>query len=160
MIVCLMRHGEAKPKDQDPERGLTKAGRVSAAAVARTVARGAPSIRQVWHSDKRRAAETARILADCLAAGGGAALRVGEHPSLGPDDPVGPLAAELETLDQDLAVIGHLPFLDRLALKLLGLDHEDTVRIVEFETAAALCLERDFDGYRIRWFVTPGVCAG
>ena len=152
MRVYLVRHGQAKAKEVDPQRGLTEAGRREAEAVARTVARAAPDIRHFWHSGKRRAAETAAIFAAALA-GGGRAPVVQEHAGLDPDDPVAPVAAELASFDQEIAVVGHLPFLDRLTALMVGLDARSDAGIVEFKPSATLCLERTEERWRILWFV-------
>jgi phosphohistidine phosphatase len=157
MLVYLVRHGEAKAKEVDPQRGLTEAGRREAKAVARTVARAAPDIRHIWHSGKRRAAETAAIFAEALA-GGGSAPAIHEHAGLNPDDPVTPVAEELASLDEDVALIGHLPFLDRLTALMVGLDARSNAGIVEFKPSATLCLKRTEERWRILWFVNYESC--
>ena len=154
MRVYLVRHGQAKPREQDPERGLTDEGRREVEAVARLVAREAVSLRRIWHSGKRRAAETAGILAEFLAREGASAAIL-ERPGLSPDDPVAPLAAELATLAEDVAVVGHLPFLDKLAVTLVGADPRRIPRVVAFDPGAMLCLERAEETWLIAWFLAP-----
>jgi broad specificity phosphatase PhoE len=87
MRVYLVRHGEAKPKEVDPERGLTAAGRREVEAVARSVAGAAAGVPRIWHSGKRRAAETAEILAQFLSTPHEAAPESRARQGLDPDDP-------------------------------------------------------------------------
>jgi phosphohistidine phosphatase len=157
--VYLVRHGEAKPKEVDPERGLTTAGRREVEAVARAVAEAAAEVPRIWHSGKRRAAETAETLARFLATRREEPVESRARHGLEPDDPVAPVAAELSGSQTDVALVGHLPFLSRLAAQLLGVEAAGG-GLLEFQPASALCLERPEVGDRwtIRWFVGPEIC--
>ncbi|MBN1834762.1 MAG: phosphohistidine phosphatase SixA [Spirochaetales bacterium] len=161
MRVYLVRHGEAKSKDEDPERGLTEQGRLQVEAVGRLISRDIRSVGSIWHSGKKRAAETAEILAGFLP-GQEAAAQPVMLPGLSPEDPPGPIAAELRAGSEDVLLVGHLPFLDRLALLLIGADSRHVQRLLAFEPAAALCLERREEAWLIAWFVSPplGLAAG
>ena len=68
-------------------------------------------VEAVWHSGKPRARQTAEILASALTSAQGVVERAG----LAPNDPVGSVRKEIEKADGDLVVVGHLPFLSRLA---------------------------------------------
>lgn len=157
--LYLVRHGQAKTKDQDPERGLTEEGRREAESVAALVAGEASALRSIWHSGKKRAAETAAILALQLAREG-TKVTSQAHAGLSPEDPVDPLVAELAGVREDLAIVGHLPYLDRLAVRLLGADPGRVARVTNFAPASMLCLERLEDAWLIAWFVTPSVAPG
>jgi phosphohistidine phosphatase len=159
MRVYLVRHGEAKPKEVDPERGLTAAGRREVEAVARSVAGAAAGVPRIWHSGKRRAAETAEILAQFLSTPHEAAPESRARQGLDPDDPVAPVAEELSGSETDVALVGHLPFLARLAAQLLGLDAA-RAGLLGFQPASVLCLERAEVGelWTIRWFLGPDIC--
>jgi phosphohistidine phosphatase len=73
------------------------------------------------HSGRLRAEQTARLLVSEMAA----EASVEPRPGLAPHDPVGPTAQWLRgvTEHQALALVGHLPFFDRLA-SLLVADNE------------------------------------
>jgi phosphohistidine phosphatase len=158
MRVYLVRHGEARPKEEDPERGLTEGGRRDVEAVARQVAREALSVGSIWHSGKKRAAETARVLGDALALAG-ASVAVRTHSGLDPEDPVAPVAEEIRALEDDVAVVGHLPFLGTLTMRLLAVDSRKAASILMFPPAAVLCLERTVDTWLIAWFLTPSLAS-
>ena len=75
-------------------------------------------------------------------------------------DPVEPLAAELGRETGDLMIVGHLPFLGRLASLLVVGNPER--KIVTFREAAAVCLEGTPTAggltgqvWRIAWTVAP-----
>ena len=79
-----MQHGEALPEEVHPDRPLTDRGREEVERVARAAASRGVAVSAVLHSGKRRAAETAAILAAHLAAG----IQPEETPGLAPkDDP-------------------------------------------------------------------------
>ena len=48
--VYLLRHGDAKPKDEDPERGLTDAGRTDVTRMAAWAAGAGIQVGEIRHS--------------------------------------------------------------------------------------------------------------
>jgi phosphohistidine phosphatase len=143
MILYLIRHGEAASSQEDPKRGLTKRGRNETEEMAeRLKARGvAPEV--VWHSGKTRAAETAKILAD----------NATERKGLNPDDPVGPILKDIESLNSDLMIVGHLPFLGILASRLLAGSHN--AETVVFPPSGVTALERTPEtGWKLLWTIS------
>lgn len=118
MDLYLVRHGEAKRADDDPERGLTDLGRRQAESTARRLAEAGRVVFQIRHSGKKRAEETAEIFAAHLAAEGGV-VSVG---GLSPNDDVGPIAHDLDLESEPVMIVGHLPFLPQLASALLAGD--------------------------------------
>jgi phosphohistidine phosphatase len=120
MKLYLVQHGEAVSKAKDPERPLTPQGRQDVARVAAFARRAGVEIHQVWHSGKRRAEETAGILAQQLEPVGGMVAREG----LGPNDHVEPVAELMKRETRSLMLVGHLPFMERLAGLLVGGDAE------------------------------------
>jgi phosphohistidine phosphatase SixA len=61
-----VQHGEAKPSARDPDRSLRKQGRKDVSGVAAFAREAGVEVYQIRHSGKRRAEETALILAECL----------------------------------------------------------------------------------------------
>jgi len=150
MRLYLVRHGEAMPENEDPERRLTAGGVGEINRVAAFLAPLGLRVGTVWHSGKARAAQTAAILASALEVAQGCTPREG----LNPNDPIAPVRAALVTVEEDLMIVGHLPFMGRLAAALLTGD--ETAGAVIFPTGGALCLERNDEGeYRVLWMVTP-----
>jgi phosphohistidine phosphatase len=156
MDIYLMQHGVATSAEEDLSRPLTPAGR---AAVERVAARAqAAGVRAELcvHSGKVRAEQTARILAGAV----GAALQT--RAGLDPSDPVRPFADWLQEQSRvspngSIIVVGHLPFLDRLAsLLVAGDDHGHPVR---FQNAGLVKLVPQDDPQRcaVAWILTPAL---
>ncbi|HID64678.1 MAG TPA: phosphohistidine phosphatase SixA [Anaerolineae bacterium] len=153
MELYLVQHGEAKRKTEDPQRPLTGRGRDEVQRVAAFAARTGLKVSQVRHSGKRRAEETASILAEHLSPSEGV-LAV---PGLDPMDDVRPIAQALQKETAPLMLVGHLPFMDRLA-GLLVTSNQDC-SVVRFRMGGIVCLEGEGDDWAIRWVLTPELVA-
>jgi 16S rRNA (cytidine1402-2'-O)-methyltransferase len=150
MKLYLIQHAEPKPKEQDPERGLSDKGRGDAERVAAFLKPLGIRVGAVWHSGKKRAAQTAEILANAVTSKSGVVHREG----LAPLDPVEPMAAAIAMISNDMLIAGHLPFLGRLASYLVA--RSESADVVAFQQGGIVCLERDDDGlWRIRFMITP-----
>ena len=166
MKLYLVQHGEAKSKDEDPDRHLTEKGRRDVEKAAAFLKTAGLSASAVWHSGKTRAAETAGILARALGLEGA----VVEHAGLAPNDPVEPVRDEVDRaaggpdgglgggpgggLDKDLMIVGHLPFMEKLASLLVA--QSDSAGVVAFRQGGVVCLERTDDGsWSVLWAVVP-----
>jgi phosphohistidine phosphatase len=147
--LYLVRHGEAKSKAEDPQRSLTERGRDEVQRVAAFAARAGLKVSQIRHSGKRRAEETASILAEHLSPAKGV-LAV---PGLAPLDDVRPIAQALQKETAPLMLVGHLPFMDRLAGLLVTGDAGRSV--ARLCTGGIVCLEGASDEWAVKWVVTP-----
>lgn len=99
-------------------------------------------VQQVIHSGKTRAEQTAAMLAEALLANGQPLA----HAGLSPNDPVETVAAEIEQWSGDTMIVGHPPFVSRLASYLLGADADQP--IAAFRPGSMVCQEQDAEG---RW---------
>lgn len=151
MNLYLVQHGEAKTKAEDPERALTESGaevveRMAAWAAAVTI-----EVDQVCHSGKRRAQQTAEILADAVAPSEGVVPVSG----IKPNDDVAPWADMLAKENRSVMLVGHLPFLSRLAsLLLLG---DPTIQAIRFRNTGIVYLIREEDRWSVEWIATPNL---
>lgn len=132
--ILLMRHGQALDPAIDPERGLSETGRADAAGVADRLAAAGVTVDLVHHSGKKRALETAAILAGRI----GRDASITRKPGLEPNDDIEGITRELEKTDLPVAVVGHLPFMQILLARLTG-NAGDRL----FGTATAIHLERN-----------------
>lgn len=152
MRLYLVRHGEARPSEEDPAKRLSAKGLADVSKVAAFLRPRGLAVEAIWHSGKTRAAETADILADAVKSRQGA-LR---WPGLEPNDPIAPILNDLQRAEGDLMIVGHLPFLGRLASKLVAGD-EAALRL-SLRTATILCLERNPQrGWCLAWMLSPEV---
>jgi phosphohistidine phosphatase len=150
MRIYLVQHGLAIPKEVDPERPLSEQGREDVGRLARFLAGAGVRVGQVLHSGKARAEQTAALLAEALVPGGQPQACDG----LNPNDPVEPFAAEIAGWKTDTLLVGHLPFLGRLASLLLA--SEPQRPILGFQPGTLACLERDpADQWLLAWMVRP-----
>ena len=153
MRLYLVQHGKAVDKQANSERPLSEDGIREAKAVAAWLSGKGLAIPEVWHSGKTRAQETAELLAGRLAPD----AKLHAQEGLDPNDDVEDLAQELEERENDLMIAGHLPFLAKLASRLLTGDED--AESVTFTYAGVLCLERDSDDlWHVVWLVIPSLC--
>jgi len=150
MQLYLVQHGRAKPKAEDPDRPLTAEGEEDVRKVTAFLEPLGLCTRAIWHSGKTRAAQTAETLSRAVAAENGLHLRDG----LAPNDPVAPVARELSEADDDLMIVGHMPFMARLASALLLGD--ESGEPVVFQQGGVVCLRRGDDArWQVAWMIVP-----
>jgi len=149
MNVYLVQHGEAEPKSVNSTRPLTAQGRHEVEQVAAFAARLGLEVGQIRHSGKTRAEQTAAILGEALSPPEG----VVAVSNLAPKDDVAPVAEALANEPQPVMLVGHLPFLARLAGLLVTGNPEHPV--VQFRNATIICLTRAEDRWLVAWILTP-----
>ena len=150
-----MQHGEAAAADVDPERPLTDAGRGSVGVVAAHAAACGVHVDRIVHSGKLRAEQTAAILAGALGCD-----VVDQVDGLSPNAAVQEAADALVDAARagSLAIVGHLPFLDRFAALLVAGDC--TAQVVAFRNGGLVKLVPTQWGYAVAWAITPEVARG
>jgi phosphohistidine phosphatase len=152
MYLYLVRHGEALSEKVDPERHLSEQGMLDVSEMAAFMACAGVKVDQIWHSSKERARRTARIIAEAVPH-----KNMVERQGLSPNAPVAGIAEEIGQVREDLMIVGHLPFLDLLAARLLtGNDHEG---FLAFAAGGAACLEKWEGGWKFFWMMEPAVLA-
>jgi phosphohistidine phosphatase len=150
MRIYLVQHGEAKPKEEDPERSLTARGEADVRRVAEFAERAGIQVGQIRHSGKLRAEQTADILAHALRPKHGIVSMSG----LNPNDDVEPVAQAADLASEPVMFVGHLPHLARLAARLVT-GHPDRDAAL-FRMGGIVCLERIAEGrWVVAWMVTP-----
>jgi phosphohistidine phosphatase len=142
-----MRHGEAKPKDEDLERGLRDTGRTDVTRMAAWAVAAGIRVGEIRHSGKLRAQQTAEIFAEHLGTQAMAA------PGLAPNDDVAAIAGAIEREQGVILLIGHLPFLERLAALLTVGDIDSS--IVTLDAGALVELTRTQDSWKATCLMQP-----
>ncbi|MFO7803043.1 MAG: phosphohistidine phosphatase SixA [Desulfovermiculus sp.] len=150
MAVYLVQHGKNMPKEQDPEQPLSEEGRADVQRVAEMARKRNISVSRVLHSPKLRARQTAEILADALGVSGGCQEREGIKAL---DDPR-PVAEALSSRD-NLMLVGHLPFMSKLAAYLVTGNPDLTV--VSFQNGGIVALDegKEDEGWVLSWTLFP-----
>lgn len=149
MRLYLVRHAEASPKATDKNRSLTPKGVRDAQALAECLRPLGMRVGAIWHSHKPRSAQTAEILASALRA----RRFLMPRPDINPNSPVRPVAKKIQQTRKNLMIVGHQPFLGKLAAKLLR--HDTSPTAFNLAKSGVLCLEyRDDHGWRIEWMIS------
>lgn len=150
MYLYLVQHAEAKREEEDPERGLTEKGMKDIKKVAEHVSALSISIETIFHSGKKRAHQTAQVLAEALRPERGIAAADGLAPN---DDPQ-IWIARLKDVKDTIMLVSHLPLLSRLASRLLCGSPERNV--IKFTMGGIVCLEKiDEEKWSVVWVITP-----
>ena len=150
MKLYLVQHAKAASKEADPQRQLTEEGRRDIQKVAAFIQPLKLSVDYLWHSQKKRAAQTAELLAEVIKINKAQTPRDG----LAPNDDVTLLRGELTSAPQDVMIVGHLPFLSKLTSLLLT--GSESANVVAFRQGGIVCLSRSEDNqWQIDWMVTP-----
>jgi len=152
MFLYLVRHGEAKPETEDPARGLTDKGFRDVSLTALYVHDRDIKPDVIYHSGRKRAQQTAQIFSDYLKPVKG----VIEADSLAPMDDPAVWAGRISGMRENIMLVGHLPYLARLAGWLLCGDKEKLA--ADFKTGGIACFERLSDGrWIIAWMLAPAM---
>ena len=151
MRLYLIRHGQAEDAATDPSRPLSRQGREDVTRVAGFLSlfeRPRPHL--IAHSGKLRAAETAAMVGEAWQVGD-----VRKMPDLEPGADPAAWVEGLAALDADVALVGHLPHLGRLAgLLICGDAEREPLRLL---AASMACLERHDGAWTLLWLLHPGL---
>jgi len=149
MVLYLIQHGEAKSAEEDPERRLTDKGMADVYNVALFMKKLSITVHQIFHSNKKRAEQTAVIIAQHIPSHNG----IVQTDGLAPHDNPRIWYERLLSIDHDTILVGHLPHLRRLSSLLLCGDEEREV--IQFIMAGVVCLNRLEHLWSISWMITP-----
>ena len=151
MKLYLIQHGETKPEVEDPERSLTAHGEEEVKKVALRTGNLNVVPSRIFHSGKLRAKQTAELVAKGLRISPG---RLEAAQGLNPNDDVKPWAKRIGNEKEDMMIVGHLPFLEKLVSHLLS--GNENSRLVLFRNGAVVCLEqKEEKGWAVRWILIP-----
>lgn len=152
MTLYVAQHGKSLTASEDPEKGLSKDGRSETQHIAEVAAGYQVNVSRILHSGKQRARQTAQIFGQYLSPEGGIESCEGMNPL----DDVNALARTLP-LDQQVMVVGHLPFLERL-IGLFVCGDPDKV-LFKLQNSGIVCLDylEDAQHSVIRWALMPHI---
>ena len=150
MKLYLAQHAKAASKEADPVRPLTAEGLRDMQKVTEFIKPLNLAVKSLWHSGKTRARQTAEILAKVITVENEMVVQDG----LAPNDGVQAIKEIIVLARQDLMIVGHLPFMAKLAsLLLTGSESSD---IVAFRQGGIVCLNSEDDNqWHIDWMITP-----
>ncbi len=152
MSLYLVQHGLNLGKDKDPEKGLSEEGISTTKMIAQVAKSYKVEVLSIHHSPKKRARQTAELMSAVLLPQAG----IQEKSGLLPLDDVALPAGNLANHDQ-LMLVGHLPFMERLCSLLVTGTPEHL--IFKFQNSGIVCLDRE-DGspyWFIKWALMPNI---
>lgn len=135
MKVFLARHGESHEKEGTQQ--ITSKGREESAKNAFVIKNFHPLISAIYCSNKVRAKQTAEIFHEILCHH----APFEEKSGISPTDPAEPIVHELNALKENIMLVSHLPFLEKLASLLLY--GEIKALPFTFSNSAVIVLERE-----------------
>lgn len=154
MRLYVVQHGQAVAKDVDPQRPLSERGRADVERMASFLGGAGIRVPRIMHSGKKRAEQTAALLAGAV--GSGQPLEA--TSGIDPLDPTDGFTRTVSRWTEDTMVVGHLPFMGRLVSRLVVGD--EAAATVGFQPGTIVCLERGEEGsWLLAWMVRPELLA-
>jgi len=152
MALFLVQHGKSLEKVIDPEEGLSEQGIADTQRIAEVAKGYQVNPSQIYHSIKKRAQQTAQIFQSLLNPEKGTKEIQGIKPM---DNVV--VFKETIVSSEQIMVVGHLPFLERLT-SLLVTGDEDLL-VFKFQNSGIVCLEvaPDNSSWYIKWALMPHI---
>ncbi|MCP3890930.1 MAG: phosphohistidine phosphatase SixA [Desulfobulbaceae bacterium] len=155
MALFLVQHGLSAPKDIDPEKGLSDFGREETNRIAQVAKMYKIPVQKIVHSGKNRAEQTASVFHEALAL----ETPMEKISGIQPMDDFRSFAATINP-KENLMVVGHMPFMERLVSFLTT--GTENCRVFKFQNSGIVCLdmERGEDNeadWFIKWTLNPNI---
>ncbi len=148
MYLYLVRHGEALAENVDPERHLSEKGMLEVSEIAAFMSCAEIKVDEIWHSSKERAKRTSVIISEAVPH-----KNILEREGLKPNDPPAKIAEEIGDIHENIMIVGHLPFLEKIASLLLT--GEENKPLIRLSAASVACLEKWEEGWTLSWMMSP-----
>lgn len=148
MHLYIVRHGEALSKEEDPNRALNEMGKAQAAKIGLFLQEKNQPVREIFHTSKERAKQTAEIIAGYFPQ-----VKIDLLSALEPEEDVAKLCHAVEYFTASTLLVGHIPQVELLATYLLR--GNPNPPIVAFETASIICFKKETSFWTLNWFVSP-----
>ena len=148
MNLYILQHGEAVPKEIDPERPLSEHGNRDIRILARHMQNMGVQLGNVFHSGKLRAEQSARLIAETLSP----EIQPVQTEGLNPNDDPTVIIGDIEQMNENILIASHMPFVSRLCSTLLTGTTE-----AEFASVPGtlFCLEKAEDKWRLAYMLRP-----
>jgi len=150
MKLYLVRHGDYESKNDNPKKPLSEKGIRDIEKIADYSKRYMNiQIREIWHSGKLRARQTAKVMAKYIEPLHGRK----QVKNLNPLDSPSHWGDYLKKEKDNLMLVGHLPYLAKL-VALLVTGNEDN-NIIRFQMGQMVCLTKKNREWKVHWVITP-----
>lgn len=152
MKVYLIQHGDSLEKEINELRPLSETGKKDIEKMANFLTPAKLTVGNIFHSGKLRAEQTAEIIKKAFHYNKKTQMKSGLEPM----DPVDPIAKEINDFSADMILVGHLPFMAKLAGKLIS-DDENKLTVA-FQPGSMVCLQKNENNpnlWVVRWMLRP-----
>jgi phosphohistidine phosphatase len=152
MALYLVQHGKNLPEDMDIHKGLSEEGIAEVKRIAEVARHYGIKVSKIFHSVKTRSRQTAQIYASFL----DVKNEIEETEGMKPLDDVVNFAEKIEGAE-NIMLVGHMPFLDKLTSYLVvGSDEKP---IMKFQNGGIVCLHKEGDSqtWIIKWTLMPNI---
>ena len=152
MKLYLMRHGDYVAEDVRHGNPLSEKGQTEIKLLADFLHERRLSVSRLIHSEKLRAQQTASLIAQGFLCD----KAPEEVTGLSPADEVTAFAEQINHWEEDMVIVGHLPFMGRLTGLLVT--RSENKEIVSFQPGTIVCLERvENTRWIINWVLSPAL---
>ncbi|HDD35747.1 MAG TPA: phosphohistidine phosphatase SixA [Candidatus Desulfofervidus auxilii] len=148
MKLYLMQHGKALPKEKDPQKGLSPEGREQIELSAKALKRLGLSFDVIASSPKKRAKQTAEIVAKECEYEGEVIINSVFEPLAPPEEAISFLKGLKK---ENIFVAGHLPSLGEIASRLLS----ETEVLIQFQMGGICHILLENDKGKLIFLLTP-----
>jgi len=150
MALFLVQHGLSLPKDQDPEKGLSKKGFEDTQRIAKVAKSYGIPVSKIVQSGKKRARETALIFSETL----GIKELSEQVDGINPLDDVKLFSDKIDP-ESGLMIVGHLPFLEKMVSYIITGNQD--LKIYKFQNSGIVCLDQEENNWFIKWTLNPDI---
>ena len=152
MALYLVQHGKSLPKDMDPDQGISGEGKSQVRRIAEVAEGYGVKVSRIAHSGKKRARQTAELIGKVLAP----SMEIEVRDGLNPLDDV-TVAADVLDTGENLVLVGHLPFMEKLTNYLVT--GSSAGLVFKFQNGGILCLDQDpeSNSWFIKWSLMPHI---
>ncbi len=148
MNLYILQHGDAVPKDVDPERPLSEQGVRDIRILAMHMKNLDIRLGKFFHSGKLRAEQSAGLIAEALSP----EIEPVQAAGLSPNDDPAAIIGDLEQINGNLLIASHMPFVSRLCSSLLtGTTQAEFASV----PGTLFCVEKSDDRWRLAWMLRP-----
>ena len=148
MNLYILQHGEAVPKEIDPERPLSEHGNRDIRILALHMQNMDVQLGNVFHSGKLRAEQSARLITETLSP----EILPVQTEGLSPNDDPTVIISDIEQMNENILIASHMPFVSRLCSTLLT-----GTAMAEFASVPGtlFCLEKADDKWSLAYMLRP-----
>lgn len=151
MDLYLVRHGESLSPTIDQEQSLSEKGKEEVQKMGMFLKTHPISIDLIVHSSKKRAEETAQL----LILGMKKNIALVKKEGLNPNDPVAPIIDWINHENKEIMIVSHLPFLTKLASKLLV--DEEKRPLISFGPSSVCFLSNREGFWQLYWCLSASM---